>query len=221
MHYVSLIQSIQTLPSRIGYHRRNQPSWSSSSCSHGLYCRRGWLLLVRRGRFRKVQGVKEVTSGYAGGKTKNPTYKEVTRGGTGHYEVVKIDFDPSVITIDSVLHMFLRSVDPTDAGGQFCDRGESYRTAIFPNGAAQKSAAQKAIKDAQSDLGQTVVTPIVTLGTFYEAEGYHQNYYKGDDIVLTRFGPRKQSKAYELYRDACGRDKRVKQLWGPAAPFAK
>ncbi len=171
--------------------------------------------------FEKVKGVKEVTSGYAGGKTKNPTYKEVTRGGTGHYEVVKIDFDPSVITIDSVLHMFLRSVDPTDAGGQFCDRGESYRTAIFPNGAAQKSAAQKAIKDAQSDLGQTVVTPIVTLGTFYEAEGYHQNYYKGDDIVLTRFGPRKQSKAYELYRDACGRDKRVKQLWGPAAPFAK
>lgn len=171
--------------------------------------------------FEKVKGVKEVTSGYTGGKIKNPTYKQVTKGGTGHYEAVKIDFDPSVVSADRLLHMFLRSVDPTDAGGQFCDRGESYRTAIFANGVKQAKAAETAIKAAQAALGKMVVTPVLDLGTFYKAEDYHQNYYKGEDLVLTRFGPRKQSKAYELYRDACGRDQRVKKLWGKDAPFAK
>lgn len=170
--------------------------------------------------FEKVQGVKQVMSGYTGGTTENPTYKQVTKGGTGHYEAVKIDFDPDVVSVSQLLNMFLRSVDPTDAGGQFCDRGESYRTAIFANGAGQTSAAKAAIADAQSTLGQKIVTPVLSLGTFYLAEDYHQDYYKGQDLVLTRFGPRKQSSAYALYRDACGRDTQVKKLWGKAAPFA-
>lgn len=170
--------------------------------------------------FEKVKGVKQVTSGYTGGTLKNPTYKQVTKGGTGHYEAVKIDFDPGVISAAQLLNMFLRSVDPTDAGGQFCDRGDSYRTAIFANGATQTSAAKTAIAEAQAALGQKIVTPVLSLGTFYNAEDYHQNYYKGQDLVLTRFGPRKQSSAYALYREACGRDAKVKKLWGKAAPFA-
>ena len=170
--------------------------------------------------FEKVDGVIEVTSGYTGGKTKNPTYKEVTRGGTGHYEAVEISFDPAVVSVETLLHAFLRSVDPTDDGGQFCDRGESYRTAIFAT-PAQRSAANQAIKQAEADLGQTIVTPVLDRTAYYVAEDYHQDYYKLDTRVLTRFGYRKQSDVYNLYRDACGRDQTVRELWGSAAPFAK
>ena len=168
-----------------------------------------------------VKGVKEAVSGFAGGKAANPTYKQVTGGGTGHYEAVQITFDPDVVSRDDLLAKFFRSVDPTDAGGQFCDRGASYRTAIFANGSAQKAAAQKAKTDAGKDLGQNIVTPILGASTFYPADASHQDYYKGSKIVLTRFGPKKQSKAYKAYREACGRDDRVKQLWGSAAPFVK
>ncbi|MCM2561960.1 peptide-methionine (S)-S-oxide reductase MsrA [Lutimaribacter sp. EGI FJ00015] len=170
--------------------------------------------------FEKVKGVEEVVSGYTGGSTENPTYKQVTRGGTGHYEAVQIMFNPEQVSRAQLLHMFLRSVDPTDAGGQFCDRGESYRTAIFVSDQAEKELAQQAIANARQELGQKVVTPIVDAKTFYKAEAYHQDYYKGDRLMVTRFGPIRQSKAYERYREACGRDDRVRQLWGGAAPFA-
>lgn len=169
--------------------------------------------------FEKVRGVKEVVSGFTGGKVDNPTYKQVTKGGTGHYEAVQIIFDPSAVSRAQLLSMFLRSIDPTDAGGQFCDRGESYRTAIFANG-ADKTAAQSAITDAQSALGQKIVTPVLPESAFYPADAGHQDYYKSADRVVTRFGIRKKSEAYKLYRDACGRDARVRQLWGAAAPFA-
>lgn len=171
--------------------------------------------------FEKVDGVREVVSGYTGGHVENPTYKQVVRGGTGHYEAVKIFYDPAKVSVDTLLHKFLRSIDATDKGGQFCDRGDSYRSAIFVSDPAEVAAAQKAIKEAQGDLGQKVVTPILPRVEFYDAEDYHQNYYKGSDLVLTRFGPRKQSKAYELYRKGCGRDARVKQLWGKDAAFLK
>lgn len=169
--------------------------------------------------FESVKGVKEAISGFAGGKTANPTYKQVTKGGTGHYEAVQIIFDPDVVSRDDLLAKFFRSVDPTDAGGQFCDRGASYRTAIFANGSEQKAAANKAKAEASNQLGQKIVTPILGAAQFYPADASHQDYYKGSKIVLTRFGPKKQSKAYKAYRDACGRDQRVKQLWGSAAPF--
>jgi peptide-methionine (S)-S-oxide reductase len=172
--------------------------------------------------FEKVKGVVEAVSGYTGGTTKNPTYKQVTRGGTGHFEAVEISFDPTVVSLDVLLNLFLRSVDVTDNGGQFCDRGESYRTAIFPASPSQRKAAEKAIKEAQRELGKTVVTPVLDLKTFYLAEDYHQDYYKGENLVLTRFGPISQKNAYKRYRDACGRDARVKQVWGTgAAPFIK
>jgi peptide-methionine (S)-S-oxide reductase len=169
--------------------------------------------------FESVKGVKEAVSGFAGGKAANPTYKQVTAGGTGHYEAVQITFDPDIVSRDELLAKFFRSVDPTDAGGQFCDRGPSYRTAIFANGSAQKTAAEKAKAKAGQDLGQKIVTPILTASQFYPADASHQDYYKGTKIILTRFGPKKQSKAYKAYRNACGRDDRVKQLWGSAAPF--
>ena len=170
--------------------------------------------------FEKVDGVIEVTSGYTGGTTKNPTYKEVTGGSTGHYEAVEISFDPARVSVETLLYAFLRSIDPTDDGGQFCDRGDSYRTAIFAT-PAQRSAANQAIKQAEADLGQTIVTPVLDRTAYYVAEDYHQDYYKLDTRVLTRFGYRKQSDVYNLYRDACGRDQTVRELWGSAAPFAK
>lgn len=169
--------------------------------------------------FERVPGVKEVVSGYTGGKKKNPTYKDVTKGGSGHYEAVQIQFDPAKVTRDQLLHMFFRSVDPTDAGGQFCDRGDSYRTAIFVKNNAENASAKAAKQAAQNALGQKIVTPILQAGQFYDAEAYHQDYYKGSKRVLTRFGAVKQSDAYKRYRKGCGRDARVKQLWGSAAPF--
>jgi peptide-methionine (S)-S-oxide reductase len=169
--------------------------------------------------FEKVKGVKGAVSGFAGGKAANPTYKQVTSGGTGHYEAVQITFDPSVVSAGKLLDLFFRSVDPTDAGGQFCDRGPSYRTAIFATG-DQKSAAEQSKAKAQSDLGQKIVTPILGAAKFYPADAYHQNYSKGKKLVVTRFGPKSQANAYKAYRKSCGRDKRVKELWGSAAPFA-
>ena len=171
--------------------------------------------------FESVDGVKEAVSGYTGGTLDNPSYKDVTRGGSGHYEAVEIRFDNAQVTRDQLLHMFFRSVDPTDSGGQFCDRGDSYRTAIFYKNAAQKAAAEKAKAEAQAALGRKIVTPILPATEFFKAEAYHQDYYKSSQRVLTRFGPRKKSEAYKRYREACGRDARVLQLWGNAAPFAK
>lgn len=171
--------------------------------------------------FEKVPGVLSVVSGYTGGTVKDPTYKQVSAGGSGHYEAVEITFDTTKISYDQVLHLFLRSVDPLDAGGQFCDRGDSYRTAIFVSNPAEKSSAEAAVAEASRDLGAAVVTPVLPLGTFYPAEEYHQDYYKSRDIVLTRAGPKQKRNAYAFYRDACGRDARVKAVWGKEAAFAK
>ena len=172
--------------------------------------------------FESVRGVKEAVSGFAGGKTSNPTYKQVVGGGTGHYEAVQITFDNSVVSRDTILNLFFRSIDPTDAGGQFCDRGPTYRTAIFAANAAQKAAADQAKANAQAELGQKVVTPILGASKFYPADAYHQDYYKSSDrLTLSSVGVGvKKSVAYKRYRDRCGRDQRVKQLWGGAAPFA-
>ena len=171
--------------------------------------------------FEGLDGVKEAVSGYTGGDLKNPSYKEVVQGGTGHYEAVEIEFDSSVISLDEILYIFLRSVDVTDDGGQFCDRGESYRTAIFTKNKSQNEKAQSAIENAQDELGRKIVTKVLELKNFYIAEDYHQNYYKGENFVLTRFGPRKQSKAYKLYRNSCKRDDIVKELWGSSAQFTE
>ena len=170
--------------------------------------------------FEKVAGVSGAVSGFAGGTTANPTYKDVTGGNTGHFEAVEITYDADQVSYAQLLHMFLRSIDPLDAGGQFCDRGNSYRTAIFVNTQAESDAASAAFNQAQQDLGRGIATQIIAGATFFPADASHQDYYKGQSIVLTRRGPKTQANAYEFYRDACGRDDRVRAVWGSAAPFA-
>ncbi len=171
--------------------------------------------------FESVPGVLNVVSGFTGGKVANPTYKQVTRGGTGHVEAAKITFDPDRVSYATLVSLFFRSVDPTDAGGQFCDRGASYATAIFVSNSAQDAVARAEASRAQKALGQKIVTPIRKAAPFYPAEASHQDYYKKTSIVLTRFGPRTKAEAYKRYRKACGRDTRVRQLWGKNAPFIK
>lgn len=171
--------------------------------------------------FERVPGVAEATTGYTGGATENPTYRQVSGGGTGHYEAVLIDFDPARVSYAQLLHLFFRSIDPTDDGGQFCDRGAPYRTAVFVQNDNQRAMAETARNQAQAELGRKVFTQILNASPFWPAEDYHQDYYKGNTVVLTRFGPRRQSVAYELYREACGRDQRVKTLWGNEAAFVK
>jgi peptide-methionine (S)-S-oxide reductase len=163
--------------------------------------------------FESVKGVSAVVSGYTGGNLENPTYENHA----GHREAVKITFDPATISYGELMAKFLRSVDVLDAGGQFCDRGDAYRTAIFVQGPAQKKAAVAAVAEAEAALGQKIVTPVLAAKTFWVAEDYHQDYYKGTGIVLTRAGPKKQSNAYKYYRNSCGRDARVKEVWGSQA----
>ncbi|MGR3540431.1 MAG: peptide-methionine (S)-S-oxide reductase MsrA [Hasllibacter sp.] len=169
--------------------------------------------------FEKVAGVSEAVSGFTGGTVANPTYRQVVNGGTGHYEAVEIEYDPARISERQLYDLFLRSIDPLDAGGQFCDRGRSYATAIFVDDAEGRAAAEAAIAAAEAELGREIVTPVLDLGAFYAAEDYHQDYYKSGDLILTRFGPRAKSTAYGLYRESCGRDARVREIWGEDAPF--
>lgn len=172
--------------------------------------------------FEKVDGVIEAVSGFAGGDTSNPTYEEVTGGGTGYYEAVEITYDPSRIDARRLYDLFFRSIDPTDAGGQFCDRGPSYRTAIFAD-AQDKPAAEAAKQAARDALGREIVTPILGDASFYPADAYHQDYYKSAERLAVSsvglFVPK--SEAYKRYREGCGRDATVKALWGSEAPFAK
>lgn len=163
--------------------------------------------------FEKVGGVIDVVSGYSGGTLQNPTYDNHE----GHYEAVEITFDNTRISYAELIAKFLRSVDVTDAGGQFCDRGDAYRTAIFVSNADQRKAAKATVAEAEAALGQSIVTPVLDARTFWKAEDYHQDYYKGSGFVLTRNGPKRQSNAYKFYREACGRDARVKAVWGDQA----
>jgi len=169
--------------------------------------------------FESVAGVQEVVSGYTGGTTDSPTYR--TLKGSGHYEAVEITYDADIIGYDQLLHKFFRSVDPTDAGGQFCDRGDIYRTAIFVGNDTERAQAEAAKADAEAALGQTIVTPVLDADVFHQAEDYHQDYNKGQSIVLTRGGPKQQAEAYKFYRQGCGRDDRVRALWGDAALFVE
>ncbi|WP_439136823.1 peptide-methionine (S)-S-oxide reductase MsrA [Roseicyclus sp.] len=171
--------------------------------------------------FEPVEGIIDVVSGFAGGNVANPSYRAVVAGGTGHLEVVQITYDAEILPYDRLLHLFLRAIDPTDAQGQFCDRGPSYASAIFVENATERAAARTALDRAAAALGRPVVTALRDAAPFYPAEAYHQDYYLSDEIILTRFGPRRKSVAYTMYRDACGRDDRLRALWGAETPFAK
>ena len=153
--------------------------------------------------FEKVPGVQSVTSGYAGGRVRNPSYEQVASGGTGHAEVVQIAYDPARVSYEQLLEVFWRNVDPLDKGGQFCDRGDPYRTAIFYEGASQRRAAEESKRslDASGVPGRPIVTEIVPLGAFYPAEDFHQDFYKTNPA------------RYFTYRTGCERDRRLKDRW--------
>ena len=155
--------------------------------------------------FDAVPGVVKTISGYTGGILPNPTYKTVTAGGTGHREAVQITFDPSLVSYEELLTAFWHSVDPTDAGGQFCDRGESYTTAVFVNDDTQRLLAETSKSEAEASLGGTIVTTIEPATPFFPAEDYHQDYYEKNPI------------RYGFYRWSCGRNRQVEDIWGDRA----
>jgi peptide-methionine (S)-S-oxide reductase len=152
--------------------------------------------------FDAVAGVISTTSGYTGGDTKNPTYEQVSGGGTGHTEAIRIVYDPSKVSYEHLLEVFWRNVDPVDAGGQFCDRGSQYRSGIFVQSPEQQLQAETSKQEVAKRLGQTVKTEIVNAGPFYEAEAYHQDYYKKNPV------------RYKFYKWNCGREQRLAKLWG-------
>ena len=148
--------------------------------------------------FEKLEGVGDVQSGYAGGDLQNPTYDNHE----GHLEVAQVPFDPTIISYRELVDYFFRHVDPLDDGGQFCDRGYAYTTAIFYQNDEQKNIAEASKAAADAELGAATVTPVRALDRFWIAEDYHQDYYKKNPI------------RYKFYRTSCGRDRRVAKVWG-------
>jgi len=155
--------------------------------------------------FEHVRGVISAESGYIGGNTSNPTYKTYAKA--GHIEAIRISYNSAKVTYDQLLHTFWRSINPTDAGGQFCDRGKAYSTAIFTLNKEQSSQARKSklALVENNPLPKPIVTPIIAARKFWPAEEYHQNYYKKSKI------------RYSIYRRSCGRDKTIRALWGKQA----
>ena len=145
----------------------------------------------------------ETVSGYTGGEIANPTYKQVSKENTGHYEAVKVTYDPDLVSYDTLVEYFFRHVDPTDPYGQFCDKGDSYRTAIFVNTDDERAVAEAEIAEIETSgvLKDPIVTRVIQAETFWPAEDYHQNYYKKNPLK------------YRYYRASCGRDGRVEDLW--------
>jgi peptide-methionine (S)-S-oxide reductase len=156
--------------------------------------------------FDAIDGVLSTTSGYTGGHVADPTYEAVSRGGTGHVEAVRVVYDPERVAYERLLDVFWHNIDPLDPGGQFCDRGSSYKSAIFAVDADQRSAAEasKAALDASDRFDRAIATPVLDAGPFYPAEEYHQDYYRKNPV------------RYAYYRFRCGRDGRLEALWGPA-----
>ena len=154
--------------------------------------------------FDKVPGVISTTSGYTGGKTANPTYEQVSSHTTGHAEAVQVVFDPTKVSYEKLVEYYWRSIDPTVKDQQFCDHGSPYRTAIFALNAEQLkiAMASRVALEKTKPFKEPILTEIVLAGAFYPAEEYHQDYYKKNPI------------RYQYYRNSCGRDARVKQLWG-------
>ncbi|MCH6582086.1 MAG: peptide-methionine (S)-S-oxide reductase MsrA [Proteobacteria bacterium] len=154
--------------------------------------------------FDKVEGVISTTSGYIGGDKKNPTYKQVSAGGTGHTEAVQIVYDPAKVTYAELLKVLWRNIDPTTPNRQFCDAGSQYRAEIFHHNEKQKYLAEQSKREVESTkpFEAPIVTQITMASEFYPAEEYHQDYYLKNPV------------RYKIYRYGCGRDKRLKQLWG-------
>jgi peptide-methionine (S)-S-oxide reductase len=156
--------------------------------------------------FDALEGVISTTSGYTGGHTKDPTYEEVSAGATGHAEAVQVVFDPKKVTYAKLLEVFWQNIDPLDQAGQFCDKGRQYRSAIFTHDDEQRRLAEqskKALEDSRR-FSRPIVTEIAPASPFYPAEEYHQDYYRKNPV------------RYKFYRWGCGRDQRLRELWGQA-----
>lgn len=155
--------------------------------------------------FEELAGVISAESGYTGGRTSNPNYKEVSSGKTGHIEAVEVTFDNTKISLEKILAVFWINIDPLDASGQFCDKGEQYTSGIFFASGSQKAISEKSLSDLASSSrfkGKKIVTFIRSGTKFYRAEDYHQDYYKKNPL------------RYKYYRFGCGRDKRLEEVWG-------
>lgn len=153
--------------------------------------------------FEKVPGVEKVISGYTGGQVANPTYQQVSDGGTGHFESVQVIYDPAKVSYQQLLNVFWHNVDPTDGGGQFCDRGDQYRSAIFYANKSEKKLAEQSKQDLlQAGKFKSIATLIIPATTFYPAEEYHQQYAVKNPV------------RYRFYRYSCGRDARLDEVWG-------
>lgn len=153
--------------------------------------------------FQQLQGIKAAVVGYTGGTTENPTYEQVTMGNTGHYEAIQVYFDPQQVSYQEILNTFWKQIDPTDAGGQFVDRGTSYRTAIFYHNDEQRKIAEESKRKLESAhiYDRPIITPILPAVTFYPAEEYHQQYYK------------KEPEHYSFYSQGSGRPQFIKKIW--------
>ncbi len=154
--------------------------------------------------YDELDGVISTTSGYTDGETENPTYQQVSAGLTGHTEAVQVVYDPTKVSFETLVEVFWRNIDPTDADGQFCDRGSPYRPALFYHDEAQRTVAERSLADLEKNkpFEEPIVIPIVAASTFWPAEDYHQNYYQRNPI------------RYKFYRNGCRRDQRLEQLWG-------
>ena len=157
------------------------------------------------GPFEKLEGVESVESGYTGGPEVRPSYRAVASGETGHFEAVRVVYSPAKVSYSKLLDVFWHNIDPTQSNGQFCDKGDQYRSAIFVAGASEQAQAESSKRSVSQTLGRSAVTPILPAAVFWVAEDYHQDFYK------------KNPTRYKSYRAGCGRDHRLQQLWGEDA----
>jgi peptide-methionine (S)-S-oxide reductase len=155
--------------------------------------------------FDAVRGVLATTSGFTGGPERNPTYEAVSAGRTGHIEAVEVEYNPALVTYEELLDIFWVNVDPLDGAGQFCDRGAHYRSALFPLSAEQRRSAEASLRRVRERLARPIATEILEPTAFYAADEYHQDFY------------RKNPDHYRRYRQGCGRDARLQQVWGSEA----
>ena len=185
-----------------------QDSSTSAEDGHAVATFAGGCFWCMEPPYDELDGVIATISGYTGGTTADPSYQEVVQGDTGHAEVVQVTYDLEEVTYEELLEVFWRNVDPLDAGGQFCDRGDQYRTGIFVHNEEQRRLAEQSkqkLEGSERFEGQPIVTEIQEAGPFYPAEGYHQDYYEKNPV------------RYKFYRWNCGRDQRLAELWGAEA----
>ena len=179
-------------------------SFAQNTIKEGVLIVAGGCFWCTESDFEKHQGVLHAESGYINGSTLNPTYKEVSSNQTGHFEAVKITYNKDLVTLRDLVDFYWYTIDPTDPNGQFCDKGSSYKTALFYQDEAQKAVFEDSLASIKltKPFDDSIVTEILKAKKFYSAEAYHQDFYK------------KSSLRYKYYRHSCGREKRIEQLWG-------